>query len=219
MCMLRSETAAGAMPCWCNSTLRTRPHLPDASQQACCISACSCRPVLVQHHAVVSTWHRHREGGAALPAASGPLVHQAEAAMSLVQRFASNLKGLKLKELPGYTSKFAKENLQPEQIRWVRDLVVRSSHPPELFAVACAEKHGRTGWSPMAIQCRPCARGHLLEHHVCAAGPCCRGSRGVHIHCWQGAHGSCCTTLATEERSRTFLSCQPETSTLAQIQL
>jgi hypothetical protein len=54
--------------------------------------------------------------------------------MSLVQRFASNLKGLKLKELPGYTSKFAKENLQPEQIRWVRDLVVRSSHPPELDA-------------------------------------------------------------------------------------
>jgi hypothetical protein len=37
--------------------------------------------------------------------------------MSLVQRFASNLKGLKLNELPGYTTKFAKENLQPEQLR------------------------------------------------------------------------------------------------------
>lgn len=37
--------------------------------------------------------------------------------MSLVQRFASNLKSLKLKELPGYTQKFAKDNLQPEQLR------------------------------------------------------------------------------------------------------
>ena len=67
----------------------------------------------------------------------GRLVHQAEAAMSLVQRFASNLKGLKLKELPGYTSKFAKENLQPEQIRWVQDLVVRSSHHPTGCSCLC----------------------------------------------------------------------------------
>lgn len=112
----------------------------------------SCNPAEVQYHALPSvTQYRYLVGGPAQPAASGPLVHQAEAAMSLVQRFASNLKGLKLKELPGYTSKFAKENLQPGQIRWVRDLEVRSSHPPELDAVACAEEHGRMGCSLLAI--------------------------------------------------------------------
>ncbi len=37
--------------------------------------------------------------------------------MSLVQRFTSGLKGLKLKELPSYTQKYAKDNLQPEQLR------------------------------------------------------------------------------------------------------
>ena len=197
--MLRSETAAGAMTCWCNSTLRTRQLYRMARNKHAASLHASCKPVVIQHHAVVSiTWHRHREGGAALPAASGPLVHQAEAAMSLVQRFASNLKGLKLKELPGYTSKFAKENLQPEQIRWVRDLVVRSSHPPELVAGVCAETHGRTGFSPLAVECQDCAREGLLMHRVGSSSMLRRFARS-HIDCWLGAHGPCCTTLANEE--------------------